>query len=119
MFWGGLFIHNNEALSYEISFSRMLILHSIEFFIILEIPILWYEILDMFSIYMAYYQTESVVAVLRIYFQWSKIDAKLNEPYHLSLWNPYLIITLIIGIIMGRNSLKQKWWIDFKYIDIN
>ena len=58
----------------------------------------------MFQIYMAYYQTESVVAVLRIYFQPSKIDAKLNEPYYLSLWNPYLIITLIMGIIMGSNS---------------
>ena len=88
-------------------------------FILLEIPILWYELLDMFTIFMAYYQTESVVAVLRIYFKRSKIDAKLNEPSHLSLWNPYLIITLIIGIIMGSNSLKLKWWIDFKYIDIN
>ena len=63
----------------------------------------------MFLIYKASYQTENVVAVLIIYFQPLKIDAKLDEPYHLSLWNPYLIITLIIGIIMGSNSLKLKW----------
>ena len=62
-----------------------------------------------YSIYMATYQTESVVAVRIIYLQPSKIDAKLNEPYHLSLWNPYLIITLIIGIIMDSKSLKPKW----------